>query len=406
MKGFDNDQTLMDYLISAGQAKLALHFSSLDGEDREKLRAELSGIDFSSLSQVWRGSELSEDAEEVIEPIEFSLRDELDPSYESEGRKILGEHRAALLIMAGGMGSRLGFNGPKGAFVLSRGKSLFEIHVEELLRVSEGLKVHPRLLIMTSDLNDDYTRTFFEEHNYFSYPKDRISFFIQGNLPALDEEGAVLLRSKNGLQLLPDGNGGVFRALKEQGILDRLVAEGVDYLQFSGVDNVLLKTLDPVFLGFMARSGAKIASKSIARKDEGEKVGIILKKNARPAIVEYTEIPEDLLKKRDDRGNFVYNDANFASHLFELGALAKVLESPLPYHRAFKKIAYYEGGCLHQPEESNAFKLEHFIFDIFPYYDTMAVLRVQREGEFSPLKNSSGVDSVDTAKRDFEAYRG
>lgn len=406
MKEFHNDQTLMDYLISAGQSKLALHFSNLGPEEKRLIKEDIAGIDFDGLKRAWTESKPEDSSEDLIEPTDFTLKEELDSSYEEEGRRILKENRAALLIMAGGMGSRLGFKGPKGAYILSKGKSLFQIHVEELLAVSKGLKLLPKLLIMTSDLNDDYTRAFFNENNYFSYPSDRILFFRQGNLPALDQNAEVLLSSQTKLSALPDGNGGVFRALKEQGILKNLISEGIDYIQFSGVDNVLLKTLDPYFLGFMSKTGAKIASKSIARKNESEKVGIILKKNGRPAIVEYTEVPSELLKKRGEGGNFVYNDANFASHLFEVESLSKVLEKPLPYHRAFKKIAYFDGKELQKPDENNAYKLEHFIFDIFPYYEHMAVLRVKREGEFSPLKNAVGEDSVESAKRDYETYRG
>lgn len=395
-----------DYLISAGQGRLALHFSNLAPEEKELLKRDIEAVDFLSLKEAWSTSDVEVSIEASLDPIDYTLVGALDKSFEALGLKILSENRAALLIMAGGMGSRLGFDGPKGAYILSGAKSLFEIHVEELLRVSQGLKTPPLLLIMTSDLNDDYTREFFESHNYFGYEGDRVIFFKQGNLPALDERGEVLLSSKTSLCLLPDGNGGVFRALKEQGILKRLEAEGVDYLQFSGVDNVLLKTLDPIFLGFMAKSGAKIASKSIARKNETEKVGIILKRNGRPTIVEYTEIPKALLKMRDIHGNFVYNDANFASHLFEVAALSDVLESPMPYHRAFKKIPYYDGAELIKPETNNAFKLEHFIFDVFSHFSEMAVLRVDRAGEFSPLKNASGEDSVETARRDYETYRG
>lgn len=402
----DKDNQVMDYLKSAGQVKLALHFSSLDRAEKDELMGEIEDIDWMALKEAWTQSSVEDYSIASIEPIDYTLREELDPSYEREGRALLEKNAAALLIMAGGMGSRLGFDGPKGAYILSRGKSLFQIHVEELLSVSQGIELKPRLMIMTSDLNDAYTRAFFETNDYFGYPKDRISFFRQGNLPALDEGGEVLLSSRTSLSLLPDGNGGVFRALKEQGLLKLLLSEGVEYLQFSGVDNVLLKTLDPVFLGFIARSGAKIASKSIARKNESEKVGIILKKNSKPAIVEYTEIPETLLRQRDNDGAFLYNDANFASHFFELNALSQVLESRMPYHKAFKKIAYFDGIDLVKPEENNAYKLEHFIFDIFSNFDKMAVLRVAREGEFSPLKNASGEDSVESAKRDYEAYRG
>lgn len=397
---------VIDYLKSAGQGRLALHFSLLDYDKKRKLLSDIEPIDFLSLKEAWNTSDTSAEELSLIEAIDYTEIEELNELHFNKGMEILKNNKAALVIMAGGMGSRLGFEGPKGAYILSSGKSLFEIHIDNLISNAKDAAIMPRVLIMCSDLNEDYTKKFFEDNNYFSYHKDRITFFRQGNLPAVDEEGEVLLASDTRVTQLPDGNGGVFKALKTQGIMKLLVEEGIEFLQVTGVDNVLLKALDPVFLGFLSLSCSDIASKSIARKNETEKVGVILKKDGHPAILEYTEIPEELLKMRDERGNFIYNDANFASHLFKLDKLNQLMENSLPYHRAFKKIPYFDGRELIQPDSPNAYKLEHFIFDLFAYYDDMAVLRVKREEEFSPLKNKTGEDSVETAKRDYERVRG
>ncbi len=319
-----------------------------------------------------------------------------------QGEAALSEGRVALFIMAGGMGSRLGFFKPKGMFELVDGLSLFEIIFKRLLSLEEKTKKRAHVFIMTSKLNDDITKEYFANKDYFAYGSDYVHFFVQGELPPITEDRKFLLDDSRRILTVPDGNGGIFNAIRMSYVKKMLLEENIDYINVVGIDNVLLKPLDPEFIGATIQHNYSISSKSVIRNSVDEKVGYLLKKNGRPHIVEYTEVTDDMRSKTLEGGEFYYADGSILNHIFKVDKLFDVLGVSLPYHRAHKKVAYFDGEKHVEPTEPNAYKYEQFIFDIFGKFDDMLLFRVEREKEFSPLKNKEGVDSIDTARRDFK----
>ncbi len=395
------NNSLRNILVDLKQDELIKHYEALKEDEKNIFSDDLSKADFKKLALALNQASSTEEDFKIDYQDYYDKNKIYDESIYNKGLEILKAGKAAMLIMSGGMGSRLGFDGPKGAFILADNKSLFEIHIDKLKDIYKKTEFYPYMLIMCSDLNINSTREFFEEHNYFNYPKDRIKFFKQANIPAISDKYKVLLSSKTSIKQVPDGNGGVFDALKKSGILDMLKQEGVKWLNVAGVDNVLLKCLDPFFIAFAENSKLNIASKSVARRDASEKVGVFALKNSKPAVLEYSEIKDEYLNLKREDGEYFLSEANIACHLFNIESKEFEKASVLPFHKAHKKIEYYENDKLIEPEKENAYKYEQFIFDAFKNFDKMAVLRVDREKEFSALKNREGKDSVASAR---EAY--
>lgn len=395
------NKELKDRLLALKQEHLINHYESLNERDKADFLTDLTKADLNKLALAFT-KENADSEDETIAFQDVSIKEEIfDEETYQRGLELIQKGKVASLIMSGGMGSRLGFSGPKGAFLLVNDKSIFELHVDKLHAIQKKTGIFPYLLIMCSDLNIDTTVNFFKEHAYFAYPKDKIKFFKQGNVPACDQDYKILLEEKTKLMQVPDGNGGIFDALLKSGLLAFLKAEGVKWLQVAGVDNVLLETLDPFFVGFAENSGAKLASKSVARLNESEKVGIFALKNGRPSVLEYTEVDAELRKAKNEKGDYLLSEANIANHLFDLTCDEFERCLQLPFHKAHKKISYFDGSSQVTPSKENAYKFEQFIFDAFRRFDRMAVLRVRREDEFAPLKNKEGEDSIESAR---EAY--
>jgi len=253
---------------------------------------------------------------------------------------------------------------------------------------------------MTSLDNHRETTKFFEHNSFWGYSREHVFFFTQGLMPVMDEQGKLLLSGKDSINMGPNGNGGCFLALQHSKGLEDMEKRGVQWVFLYGVDNALVKVADPFFLGFAEQSGAESASKVVAKKDPDEKVGVICYKNKKPAVVEYTEFSEGLALLRDQEGRLLYNNGNIANHLFQLSFLRKCAGKELPYHAAHKKIAFIDNKGNHiMPDSPNAYKFELFLFDVFTNLRDMAVLRVNREAEFAPVKNKTGEDSPQTAVR-------
>ncbi len=395
------NSALKNKLLELKQEHLIDHYQTLNDNDKLGFLENLTKADLNKLALAF-SEKITVEADSTISEQDFAVKSDIfSEDLYNQGLNILKNNKAAMLIMAGGMGSRLGFDGAKGAFMLTKNKSVFEIHVDKLHAIYQKVGVYPLLLIMCSDLNINYTSDFFEKNNYFNYPKNRIKFFVQGNLPAVSEDYKILLESKTKLKEVPDGNGGIFDALNKSGLLNELKKENVKWLHVAGVDNVLLDMLDPVFLAFAENSGLNIASKSVKRIDESEKVGIFALKNNKPAVLEYTEVAEALLKEKKPNGEYFLSEANIASHLFNIESEEYQECLKLPFHKAYKKIAYFENDKIISPQKPNAYKFEQFIFDAFKNFDEMAVLSVDRDREFAALKNKEGKDSIASAR---EAY--
>ncbi len=385
------------------QNQLLFGLDGLPENDRAAYTESLAKIDFALLAELYELTKKGPSAGKgKIEPAEAMALSALSAgdkdAFTRRGLELIKNGKCAAVTMAGGQGTRLGYSGPKGCFDIGIGKSLFALQAERLLALASRTGSSIPWYIMTSEENNGDTRTFFRRNGNFGYPTENLFFFTQGMLPMLDTSGKILLSAPGKIASGPDGNGGVFKALVSSGALSDIESRGIEYVFFCGIDNALVRLCDPVFLGFAADSGLPCASKSVLKRSPDEKVGVFCKINGRPGTIEYTELPAELRCATDSDGNLLYGDSNIVAHIIKTEALKAVCNRGLPYHAAFKKAPFVNAsGETVVPEMPNAWKFEAFIFDAFAYLDCMAILRVDREQEFAPVKNSEGEDSPRTA---------
>ena len=238
---------------------------------------------------------------------------------------------------------------------------------------------------------------FLKKKRYFDYPKEKIKFFKQGEMPLLGENKEFLLNKNGKIQFASDGNGSIYRSMKESGILKDMQNKGIEWVYICSVDNILLKMVEPILLGLTIEQGNQIASKTIIKNSPQEKVGIFCRKNGRPSVIEYTELPTDMAELTNEKQELVFGEAHIMCNLFSIKAIQKIAEVTLPYHVAHKKINHYIDGKEIIPQEPNAYKFEQFIFDSFPIFEGITLLRGKREDNFAPIKNKEGKDSPETA---------
>lgn len=257
---------------------------------------------------------------------------------------------------------------------------------------------------MVSRDNEEETIKFFEDKNYFNYPKEQVTFFMQGEMPLIGEDGEFLLDKEGKIMFASDGNGSIYSSMKEKGILKDMKKRKIEWVYICSVDNVLLQMVEPVLLGLTIEQKNEIASKTIVKKNPEERVGAFCKKNGKPYVIEYTELPENMAKMTDEKGELLYGEAHIMCNLFSINAIEMIAEKTLPYHIAFKKISHYIEGNLVEPENPNAYKFEQFIFDSFPLFENITLLRGKREEDFAPVKNKEGNDSPKTAAELYNNY--
>ncbi len=398
---------LLEQLEAFGQSHLCHHYKALKESNPDlaaRFLKQLSHLDLPLNQRLFQELAISGEKQEkrAIQPLEPDTLDAI--AYEQAravGLKAIEDGQLAVLLLAGGQGSRLGHEGPKGTFDigLESSKSLFEIQADALKQVAKQANFAPMWYVMTSATNHLETVAFFEAHHYFDYPQSRIRFFEQGMMPSVDFENRILLAEPGQLALNPDGNGGCFIAMKRHGIIDALKSEGVKWLFLYGVDNAIVNVADPAFLGYAIQCGKPAASKVVAKAHPHEKVGVLCYDRARPAIVEYSEMTEEDNLALDQSGQLLYRNGNILNHLLSLEVLAAYMDQPLTFHLATKKIPFWsstEGYC--QPGQPNGYKYESFIFDLFPHFEDMGALMVARDMEFAPVKNATGEDSPETAR--------
>ena len=387
---------IIETLNAAGQQELAAKLESLSGDARALLERDIASQDWLALQSIYEeksSASLSDNVASDIQPMPFKIAsDDLRYDYWKEtGEILLGKGQVAAFLVAGGQGSRLGFNGPKGMFDigLPSHKSLFQLQAERLQNLAAQVGHAIPWCIMTSPLNHEATVNFFREHDYFGMNKDDIRFFEQGTICALNPNGKAVVDENNRLALVPDGNGGCFRALSQSGTLAWLVERGVQYVFLYSVDNALCRICDPAFVGALAADGRAVsASKVVAKAGPGEKVGIFAFQNNKPGVVEYSDLPENLRDMTNADGCLTYDGGNIAVHLFKISGLRKLQTGKLPWHTARKTVCGIE----------KCFKFEQFLFDAFPLLGSMLPFGVIREEEFSPVKNAEGNDSPKTAR--------
>lgn len=400
-----------DYIEIAKKYKqdgLLKNLSICDEKQKEKIILQIKKINFEELKMLYdisKSNNVSKVESSTIECIKYIDKNNIEKGFKDKlkniGEEIIKNNNYAVVTMAGGQGTRLEHNGPKGTYLLNikpKEKSLFEILADSLKTINCKYNICLNWYIMTSDENNDETVKFFEKNNFFNYPRKYIKFFRQGNMPILNEQGKLVLDENYNIKFAADGNGCVYKSMKEAGILADMKIKNIQWVFIGSVDNVILDMADPILLGLTIYEKNEVASKSIVKANPYEKVGVFCKINSKPSVIEYSEIPEELANKRNENGDLEYGESHIMCNLFSLNALEYIANLKLPYHSAHKKIQYLnEDGKLIVPEQPNAYKYETFIFDAFNFFDNMTILRGIREEDFAPVKNKDGIDSPITA---------
>lgn len=387
----------MNILKEYAQEQLLRFYNQLSKSQKSSLEKEIEKTNFEQINNLYINSNKDDSIDlKEITPIKYYIKKELNKKETEECLKlangILKKNKLCVLTMAGGQGSRLGVNGPKGTFKLNIDgtlKSLFEINCEKLVEANKQYNIEILWLIMTSKENNFQTQEFFKSNNYFGYPKNRIIFFTQNEIPVLDLDGKILLEEKYKIKKAANGNGDVFKALSKNNIINILENENIEYISFMGIDNVLANPIDLIFLGMMECKKYEVASKSIFKENALEKSAVFCNRNDKPYILCYNNISKELSEAQAEDGKYLYRDCNVLAHLMTLKAAKKVVEKDLPYHRVFRKT-----NALNQKGESiilDSFKFEKFIFDAFSYFNDMLVLRVEKD-EFIPIKNKEDIE--------------
>ena len=397
------ENELRALLRAHGQEHVMQWYDELTEDEKRSLENEIHLLDFSMIDQAMNTH--AEDKKDVIEPLytlPVSKIKEREEEFSKIGRKELEKGALAAVILAGGQGTRLGFDGPKGTLNVGITKELylFECLIRNMQKNLEGIDKPMPLYIMTSDQNHEQTVAFFEEHDCFGYPKEAVHFFKQAMAPALSFEGKILMQDKGHLCQAPNGNGGWFQSMEQQGLIDEMMENGVRWLNVVSVDNVLQNIGDPVFLGATIDANCYTGAKVIAKVSPDERVGAICLRNKRPSVVEYSELSDEMRLAKDDKGNYLYHYGVTLNYLFEIHETRRCAKNHLPIHKAIKKMRYMDDkGQIVEPAAPNAYKLETFIFDILEFFDDVLSFEVVREDEFAPIKNATGVDSLDTARK-------
>lgn len=399
------NESLKELLKKHNQEHLINGYDRLDDEKKKQFLKDLESIDFDFIESLCNKTEEFNE-EDIISPIDYYDKEKLENSeyYEKIGTKAIKDGKLAVVTMAGGQGTRLGHDGPKGTYDigLDSHKSLFELLCDTLKEAKEKYGVFVPWYIMTSKENNAKTVEFFEKNNYFNYPK--IKFFIQEVLPMISEDGKIIINEDGLIKMAANGHGGIYESLVKNKITDEMRKNGAEWVFIGGVDNCLLNMVDPILMGLTIDKNLPLASKSVVKSSPEENAGVFCRRNGKPSIIEYTEITDDMARAEKD-GELLYGEANILSHLFKLDFIEEISEKKLPYHIAHKKANYIDDdGNLVKPEAPNAYKFESFLFDAFREADDMVVLRVKRENEFAPVKNNDSV-GVDCPKTARELYK-
>lgn len=422
---------------AAGQAHVFTFFDELKTEERQNLIDQLKSIDPKRVNTIYKQStdsiddgaqskiEFEPPPKESLESIVEFKKPETDQNiqqWKSIGLKSIEAHKVGILLLAGGQGTRLGSSDPKGCYNINlpSQKSLFQIQAEKIISLQNlvgGSSIMP-WYIMTSGPTRKPTEDFFRSKNFFGLKEENVIFFEQGVLPALTKEGKMFLETPSRVSVAPDGNGGLYAALRSsttcsagRSVLEDLEHRGVDYIHAYCVDNCLVKVADPIFLGYCITKKSPCGVKVVIKSDPHESVGVIALKNKRWSVVEYSEMPESIASSRSSNGELTFKSANIANHFYTLEFLKSIesFESKLSYHVANKKIPHIDlkSKQLIKPTQPNGIKLELFIFDVFPFVDSLSLLEVDRSEEFSPLKNApnTGTDDPQTSRRDLLAQQ-
>ncbi len=389
---------LEEKLIANGQGHL-LDMKDLSAEERAEYLRQLGAIDFDVIN-CYRHP--MPEKRGKISPIKAVRTEDIERQrerFEEVGKGAIRAGKVAAVLLAGGQGTRLGADGPKGAFDLGVTKPvyIFQLLIANLLEVCARCGAHVPLLVMTSEKNDAATRAFLRDHAYFGYPPEYVRFFVQEMHPSVDLDGKILLEGKGRLALSPGGNGGWFASLQRAGTLAEFPA--LEWLNVFAVDNVLQRIADPAFLGATILSGMPCGAKVVMKSCPEERVGVLCLEDGRPSVIEYYELPRELAELRDGAGRLTYGCGVILNYLFSLEKLREIAGTTIPVHVAKKKIDFMNAeGELVRPQTENGYKFETLILDMVRLCGACLPFEVVREREFAPVKNRTGTDSVETAR--------
>ncbi len=396
------EKELFNVLKEHGQEHIFEAYQKLDDTGKEKLAAQIERIDWSIVEMAGHKELAQERGKlEPLSALEVTEIEQNKAKYEGIGLDAIRAGKVGTVLLAGGQGTRLGSDGPKGKYNIGLTKEvfIFERLIRNLLDVTDKAGCFVPLYVMTSDKNHEETTAFFEEKQYFGYPKDFVKFFKQEMAPSVDFQGKLYMESADSLSLSPNGNGGWFYSMAVTGVLKDVKARGVEWLNIFAVDNVLQRIADPVFVGATIDSGCVSGAKVVRKADPEEKIGVLCLEDGRPSIVEYYEMTEEIINSREADGELSYNFGVILNYLFRVDQLEEIANQKMAVHVVEKKIPYMdEKGELVKPESPNGYKFELLVLDMIHMFPNCLSYEVVRDYEFAPIKNKTGVDSVESAR--------
>jgi UDP-N-acetylglucosamine/UDP-N-acetylgalactosamine diphosphorylase len=408
--------TLRDAWEQAGQGHVFRFWDELSEAERLSLLEQAREIDLLEIGHLTgslvQGHAAAVDLSHLDPAPHIALPEHGGDAAAWAGARLAGEEalragRVGAFTVAGGQGTRLGFDGPKGTFPATpvTKKPIFQVFAEKIRAAELRYRCRIPWCIMTSHINQEATVSFFEQHRFFGLSPGQVRFFRQGRMPAVDEGGRILLEGKAAIALSPDGHGGSLRALVRSGALDALERDGIDVLSYFQVDNPLVRCVDPAFIGHHLLGGSEMSSKMVPKAHSKEKVGNFCLQDGKLVVIEYSDLPDDLAEKRREDGSLTFLAGSIGIHLLSTAFIRRVgggaAGAVMPFHKARKKIPTLdEAGQPVKPDRPNGVKFEMFVFDAIPFARSPLVVETRREDEFSPIKNAEGPDSARTCRDD------
>lgn len=401
-------QELIDILKPVKQEHILQFWDELSKDQKKQLETQIREIDWPTVTQ-WALDAIKDEATSIpfdkLKPAPYyPLVPETNKDIEfydkarKKGVQLLKDGKVAAFTVAGGQGTRLGYDGPKGTFKVSpaKNKSLFQIFAESIICNQNKYGCKIKWYIMTSKINDVQTREFFAENNYFGLDEKQVKLFTQATLPAFGLDGKALLEAKDSLALSPNGHGGSFEALKASGALDDMIKNNITHLSYWQVDNPLIMVMDPLFIGMHHLTESDMSSRALIKRDYAEKLGHFCILDNKLIIVEYSDMPEALAKQTDCSGRLAFRAGSPAMHVLKTAFIERMTSGKLDFkpHKALKKVPHIDGNANQiDPQQPNAIKLEFFLFDALPLANNPLILEADRDEQFAPVKNKTGQDS-------------
>ena len=395
---------LVERLESSGQGHLLNFWDELDETGQNSLAEQVSAIDFAQIAELYAKRDQADEvvalADRAGEPSAIRLGDPANRFSLEEARRrgveALTGGKVAVLLVAGGQGTRLGFEHPKGMYPIGpvSGASIFQIHVEKIVATARRYGASVPFYVMVSPATDRETREYFEANDRFGLSESDFRVFCQGTMPAVDDTtGKVLLADKGQIAVSPDGHGGTLAALEKSGALAEMAERGIEQIFYFQVDNPLVDICSPELLGYHLLAQSELSSEVVAKKDPKDRVGNVVEIDGRLRVIEYSDLPDEVAERRHEDGSLAIWAGSIAVHVFDVAFLRRMVDKAdaLPFHIAHKKVKYVNGeGVEQKPSEPNAYKFERFIFDLLPSAENALVVEVDARLHFAPLKNASG----------------